>query len=71
MKTVQWIRVSALTVLLAVGCPLKAQEPFVEQTPQYRKVLVEEFTGLHCSNCPSGHKMAGEIEELYPEDCFL
>ncbi|MCM1530848.1 MAG: Omp28-related outer membrane protein [Bacteroides sp.] len=71
MKIVHWIHVSAFVALFAIGCPLKAQETFVEQTPQPRKVLVEEFTGLHCSNCPGGHKMAGEIEELYPEDCFF
>lgn len=50
---------------------LGAQDTIVDKTPQYRKVLMEEFTGIHCPNCPAGHKIAREIGELYPEDCFF
>lgn len=71
MKFKNSIRMFALVVFAAWGGSLCAQDTIVDKTPQDRKVLVEEFTGLHCPNCPSGHKMAGEIEALYPEDCFF
>lgn len=36
------------------------------QTEQIeRKVLVEEFTGQFCPNCPLGHKMLDNIKTLY------
>lgn len=51
---------------------LSAQEGvFVDKTPQNRKALFEEFTGLHCPNCPAGHKEAALIEETYPGECFF
>lgn len=30
-----------------------------------RTVLVEEYTGQRCTNCPSGHRRLKEFEELY------
>ncbi len=32
-----------------------------------RKVLLEEFTGHQCPNCPAGHQMAKELKTLYGE----
>lgn len=62
--------VSMLLGLLAF--PLSAQQDvFVDKTPQNRKALLEEFTGLHCPNCPAGHKEAALIEETYPGECFF
>ncbi|MDA3844099.1 MAG: Omp28-related outer membrane protein [Candidatus Kapabacteria bacterium] len=29
-------------------------------------VVLEEFTGIHCGNCPGGHKKAGELAESNP-----
>lgn len=71
MKIKHSIQIGVFAVFAAWSGSLCAQDTFVEKTPQERKVLVEEFTGAHCPNCPSGHKMAGEIEKLYPEDCFF
>lgn len=42
-----------------------AQLP-VSTTPQNRKVLLEEFTGIHCVWCPDGHKMANELKAAKP-----
>ncbi len=42
-----------------------AQLP-VSTTPQNRKVLLEEFTGIHCVWCPDGHKMANELKASKP-----
>ena len=46
-------------------------DTLVSMEPKYRRVLLEEFTGMHCPNCPAGHKVANEIRSYYPEDCFL
>lgn len=35
-------------------------------TVQDRNVVIEEFTGVSCSNCPKGHATIGSIEANYP-----
>lgn len=48
-----------------------SQDTIVDRSEQFRKVVIEEYTGMHCPNCPSGHKVAAEIQASYPEECFL
>lgn len=44
-----------------------AQEPqYVSMEQKNRNVLVEEFTGRKCVNCPLGHIQTKIIEEAYP-----
>lgn len=45
---------------------LSAQQ-FVSTDPQKRNVLIEEFTGINCQNCPSGHMVANQITTAYPD----
>jgi hypothetical protein len=35
--------------------------------PQHRVVLVEEFTGVHCSNCPPGHAALLALLAAHPD----
>jgi outer membrane protein Omp28 len=39
---------------------IMAQE-MVRTDPMPRNVVLEEFTGIHCVNCPKGHKAAQEL----------
>jgi|GEM_PF-4585321 len=41
-------------------------QDFVSTKPQLRNVVLEEFTGIHCGNCPGGHKKAKELSESNP-----
>lgn len=43
---------------------------FVSKTAQNRNVLLEEFTGNKCPNCPAGHKIADQLHTTYG-DKFL
>lgn len=55
-----------LLVLLMISfAGLKAQD-FVTKEVTKRNVLIEEFTGKKCVNCPLGHVEAKVIEEAYP-----
>ena len=36
------------------------------ETPQSRNILIEEFTGVTCPNCPRGHKAVKAIDSIYP-----
>lgn len=49
---------------------LLAQLP-VSQTPSNKNVVLEEFTGIYCSYCPDGHKIANQIKTANPNDVVL
>lgn len=57
--------------LPATIAALEIKDTIVSMEPSYRKALLEEFTGMHCSNCPAGHAVANEIHAYYPDDCFF
>lgn len=52
-----------LLTILATGAvsSMFAQLP-VSTSPTNRKVVLEEFTGIHCQYCPDGHKIANQIQ---------
>lgn len=46
----------------------KIEEPFIEPghpITSNRKVLLEEYTGHKCPNCPAGSQIAHDLKELY------
>ena len=61
MKKKLLLLVLLVTSFVAVG----AQE-FVTKEVTKRNVLIEEFTGKKCVNCPIGHIEAKYIEDMYP-----
>lgn len=63
----------AAAALLLSGCSsIDPDERFIEVeavTPK-RAVLLEEFTGQYCTNCPSGHDIAASLVKQYG-DAFI
>ena len=47
-----------------------AQLP-VSTIPENRNVVLEEFTGIHCTWCPDGHLVAATIKAANPNDFFI
>ena len=39
--------------------------PDIDPASVYRKMLVEEFTGHRCTNCPQGHQILENLHEQY------
>lgn len=37
------------------------------EIPQLRGVLIEDFTGVQCVNCPRGHEVVKDYETQYPD----
>lgn len=58
-------------LLCTAGLASAGAQTFVSETPQTRKVLLEEYTGIRCANCPEGHKIAAQIVAEYPQEVFL
>ena len=46
-----------------------AQLP-VSTNPEKKKIAFEEFTGIYCSGCPSGHLVSDGLKSTYPDDFF-
>jgi len=49
---------------------LFAQLP-VSQTADNKNVVLEEFTGMYCTFCPDGHKIAQQLHDAHPDDVVL
>ncbi|WP_353168358.1 Omp28-related outer membrane protein [Flavobacterium sp.] len=59
-----------LITLLFAGFQMNAQT-IVQTTPQNKKVILEEFTGVNCVYCPQGHTIANAIKASNPTNVFL
>jgi len=46
-------------------------QSFVSTTPENKKVIIEEFTGINCVFCPDGHVVANNIKNADPNNVFL
>jgi hypothetical protein len=46
-------------------------QTIVSTTQENKNVILEEFTGIHCGYCPSGHSIAQGIKNAHPDDVFL
>lgn len=72
------IRLWPLAMLLAVGCDY-VSEPVVPGNTGgpppdgtvRRRVLLEDFTGHRCNNCPAAHLVAAQLEAAYGADVVV
>ena len=46
-------------------------QTIVTTTPENRKVILEEFTGVNCTFCPQGHAIAQTLQDNNPGEVFL
>ncbi len=46
-------------------------QTIVSTTPENKKVILEEYTGINCVYCPQGHAIAQAMKDANPDDVFL
>ncbi len=46
-------------------------QTFVSVSPENKNIILEDFTGISCGNCPNGHQIAQQIKDSNPNDVFL
>ncbi len=75
MKRILALSFSCCLMLLAISCDkiegpyivtdtdeeITVQFPDLDLSTVYRKVLIEEYTGHRCPNCPTGHEKLDEL----------
>lgn len=64
----------AFVAMTVIACdPVSEDERFGEVTEinKDHKVLVEEFTGQYCPNCPLGHEALNGIKKMYGDNAII
>jgi hypothetical protein len=61
---------TTLLAIFFVAFQMNSQT-IVPTTPQNKKVILEEFTGVNCVYCPDGHTIANSIKNANPTNAFL
>ena len=59
-----------LTILVLTSLGIHSQT-IVSTSPENKKVVLEEFTGITCGYCPDGHAIANNIANNNPGNVFL
>jgi len=73
MKTPNILVIISAIILLFVACD-KVEEPFIEQVIKpdtNKKVLLEDFTGQRCVNCPAAHEIAHNLQDAFGEENLI
>ncbi len=63
-------RYASMAIALFWVSNLLAQLP-VSQVPENKNVVLEEFTGIYCTFCPDGHRLANQFKAANPDDVIL
>lgn len=61
----------SMILVASMTCALSASAWHVSTEQTMQSALIEEFTGIHCPNCPDGHRVATAIRNLHPEEVFV
>lgn len=60
-----------LSTFVGMLCAVSFAQTIVSTTPEDKKVILEEFTGIKCVFCPDGHAIAQAIQNNNPGEVFL
>ena len=60
-----------LCLFTLISCLTGFSQSIVSTDSQNKKVILEEYTGIHCTYCPDGHEIAESIKDQYPDDVLL
>ncbi len=58
-------------LFLTLASAMAFGQTIVSTDPENKKVVLEEFTGIHCVFCPDGHAIAQAIQNNNPGEVFL
>lgn len=60
-----------LSLALMISVSQLSAQSIVGTDPENKNVVLEEFTGIHCTFCPDGHAIAQGIQDQHPDDVIL
>lgn len=57
--------------MFSLAVTLTAGDHIVGTDVTKKNVLMEDFTGIHCTYCPDGHKIAARMHRNHPEQVYV
>ena len=70
MRKTYYLLLSLFILSLTFSCDVIEKDNFTDPEADFpwvgKKVLIEDFTGYKCTNCPQASSELKTIEELYP-----
>ncbi len=65
------IKKLSLSLVISLFALNAFSQTIVSTSPENKKVILEEYTGIHCTWCPSGHEIAQSLQDSNPNDVYL
>ena len=62
---------SIIIVILLCNLVYLSAQTIVSTGVENKKVILEEYTGIHCGHCPEGHEIAKSIVDKNPDNVFV
>ncbi len=63
--------IPVIIIIISLGYYNSYSQLPVSRTLENKNVVLEEFTGFHCPNCPDGHRRAQMVKDTHPNDVVL
>lgn len=60
-----------ILVIILFFSSLVGAQTIVSTNPENKKIILEEYTGIHCTYCPDGHEIAQSLKDANPENVFI
>ena len=60
-----------ILVIILFFSSLVGAQTIVSTNPENKKIILEEYTGIHCTYCPDGHEIAQSLKDANPENIFI
>lgn len=57
---------SIIVLMGVMSVYAQVTDTVVSLLPSNKNVVIEEYTGINCTNCPDGHKIANEVMNAHP-----
>ena len=60
-----------ITFIFLLKSTLFLAQTIVSTSPENKKIILEEYTGIHCTYCPDGHEIAQSLKDANPDNIFI
>ena len=60
-----------IIVIILFMSSFVAAQTIVSTNPENKKIILEEYTGIHCTYCPDGHEIAQSLKDANPDNFFI
>ncbi len=60
-----------VTFIFLLKSTLFLAQTIVSTSPENKKIILEEYTGIHCTYCPDGHEIAQSLKDANPDNIFI